>query len=149
MQQYHKTKMIQKETRVYRTSGIPHLNLTKHEGKPINIDQYQSLVGQILFLTTKVGLKTGAAVRALSAHMSNPGPSQWKAIKRSIGYLKDLKFKGVLYLEIDSFHTILLVDTNYANCKETRRSIRSSINTVGGCLVDGETPDYFRQLLQS
>ena len=44
--------------------------------------------------------------------------------------------KGVIYLEPDTFQTISLADTDFGNCKETRRSVGCSIITIGGCIVD-------------
>ena len=90
---------VDKEVHTHRTPGIPNLQLVKHNGEPDDIDMYRSFVGQVMFFTTKVGLKTGAATCALSAHMSNPGPIHWKALERLIGFLKGMKLKGVTYLE--------------------------------------------------
>ena len=129
-------KYIQKEAKIYSTPGAPNENLLKHEGEPIDIDEYRSLVGQIMFFTTKICPKTGAAVRALSAHMSNPGVDHWKAMGRLVGYLKGMKVRGITYYAPDSFQTVSLADTDYGNCKETRRSVGCSLITVGGCLVD-------------
>ena len=47
-----------------------------------------------------------------------------------------MNLKGVTYLEPESFQVVALADTDFANCRETRRSVGSSIITVGGCLVD-------------
>ena len=129
-------KHVDKEARVHRTPGIPNLQLVKNDGEPDDIDMYRSLVGQVMFFTTKVGLKTGAATRALSAHMSNPGSIHWKALERLIGFLKGMELKGITYLEPESFQVIALADTDFANCRETRRSVGCSIITVGGCVVD-------------
>ena len=89
-----------------------------------------------MFFTSKICPKTGSAVRALSAHMSNPGVDHWKAMGRLVGYLKGMKVRGITYYAPDSFQTLSLADTDYGNCKETRRSVGCSLITVGGCLVD-------------
>ena len=65
---------LEKRFKITR-DGILSKHLGVHYDDPVDIDEYRSLVGQVMFFTTKVGLKTGAATRALSAHMSNPGPS--------------------------------------------------------------------------
>jgi len=129
-------KHVGRTIKTYRTPGIPNEHLVKHVGDPVEIDQYRSLVGQIMFFTTKVSLKTGAAIRALSAHMSNPGPLHWKALERVVGFMKGMKLKGMFYLEPDSLQVAALADTDFANCKETRRSVGCSVITVGGCIVD-------------
>ena len=63
----HYKKYIGKEVKIYRTPGIPHENLENNDGDPIDIDQYRSLVGQIIFFSTKVGVKTGVTIRSLSS----------------------------------------------------------------------------------
>ena len=73
-------KYIGKEAKIYRTPGIPHETLQKHDGDPIDIDQYRSFVGQVMFFTTKVSIKAGAVIQVLSSYMSNPGPAHWKAL---------------------------------------------------------------------
>ena len=66
--------------------------------------------------------------------MSNPGPTHWKALERLIGFLKGMKLKGVTYMEPESFQVIALADTDFANYRETRRSVGCSIITVGDVL---------------
>ena len=39
---------IQKEAKIYSTPGAPNENVLKYEGEPIDIDEYRSLVGQIM-----------------------------------------------------------------------------------------------------
>ena len=36
----------------------------------------------------------------------------------------------------ESFQVIVLADTDFVNCRETRRSVGCSIITVSGCVVD-------------
>ena len=76
-----------------------------------------------MFFSTKVCPKIGAAVRDLFTYMSNPGPAHWKAMDRIIRYMKGMNLKGIYYLEPFSFTTVSLDDTDYGNCKETRRSV--------------------------
>ena len=73
-----------------------------------------------MFVTTKIFPKTGSAVRALSGHMSSPGPDHWKAMRRLIGYMKQMELRGVLYVEPESFKTLSLADTDYGNCEDTQ-----------------------------
>ena len=82
----------------------------KHEGEPIDIDEYRSLVGQIMFFTTKICPKTGSVVRALSVHTTNPGVDHWKAMRQLVGYLKGMEVRGITYYAPDSFQTLSLAD---------------------------------------
>ena len=120
----------------YETPGIPNEHLSKNEGEVVNMDDFRSLVGKVMFFATKVCPKVGAAVRALSSHMSNPGLQHWNSMKRLVGFIKQMELKGIRFLEPEWFQTISLADTDYGNCKETRRSIGCSFITIGGCLVD-------------
>ena len=79
---------IGKEAKVFRTPGTPNENLVKHEGDPVDIDDFRSLVGKVMFFTTKICPKTGSVVISLVGHMSSPGPNHWKAMGRLIGYMK-------------------------------------------------------------
>ena len=129
-------KYIGKEAKVYDSPGKPHEYLEKHDGDPIDVEMYRSFVGQVMFFTTKLGPKIGNATRALSGFMSNPGEPHWTALGRLIGYMKGMKIKGLLYVEPESFRVCGLADTDYGNCKETRRSVGCTLVTIGGCLVD-------------
>ena len=102
---------IGKEAEVFSTPGTPNENLIKHEGDPMDIDEFRSLVGKFMFFTTNICLKTTSAVRALSGHMSSPEPDHWKAMGRLIGYMKQMELRGVLYGEPESFKTLSLADT--------------------------------------
>ena len=56
---------IGKEAKVYSTPGTTNENLVKHEGDPVDIDDFRSLVGKVMFFTTNICPKTGSAVRSL------------------------------------------------------------------------------------
>ena len=89
-----------------------------------------------MFFTTKLSVKTGADTISLAGYMSNPGKQHWKAMERLVGYLKGMHVKGVVYKQPESLRVIAFADTDYGNCKETRRSVGCSIITIGGCIVD-------------
>ncbi len=127
---------IGKEAKVYESPGKPHEYLSKNEEEAIDIDEYRSIVGQLMFFTTKLGPKLGNATRALSGFMSSPGKTHWAALGRVIGYVKGMKMKGILYVEPESFKVIALADTDFGNCTETRRSVGCCLLTIGCCLVD-------------
>ena len=116
--------------------GKPNEYLRKsNDEDPVNLDEYRSLVGQIMFFTTKLCPKTGNACRALSGFMSNPDEIHWKAFERTVGYLKGMKLPGITYWEPEDMKLIVVSDTDFANCLETRRSVGCHFVTLGGCLV--------------
>ena len=125
-----------RKIKIYASPGKPSEYLRKNEGDPVNIEKYRSFVGQILFFTTKLSIKTGNACRALSGFLSNPGEQHWIALERLIGYLKGMKVKGIIYFEPESMRLIGLADTDFGNCPETRKSVGCYIITVGLTVVD-------------
>ena len=130
-------KFLGREIKIKPSPGKPNEYLQKSKDEePVNIDEYRSLVGQIMFFTTKLCPKTGNACRALSGFMSNPSEEHWKAIERLVGYLKGMGTRGVIYWEPESMKLIAVSDTDFANCLETRRSVGCYLITIGGCLVD-------------
>ena len=93
-------RFLHKDIKVKRSPGKPNEYLQKEENEDnINIDEYRSLVGQIMFFTTKLFPKTGNACRALSGFMSCPTRTHWKAIEHLVGYLKGMAIRGVTYWE--------------------------------------------------
>jgi hypothetical protein len=64
------------------TPGFPGKMLRKSEegNEPLMITEYRSIVGKILYYTTKVRPEMANAARELSCHMSNPNDEHWKAL---------------------------------------------------------------------
>jgi hypothetical protein len=51
------------------------------------LDKYRSIVGKILYYTTKMAPDIGNAARELATHLSNPDEEHWKASEICDGYL--------------------------------------------------------------
>jgi hypothetical protein len=81
-------KAIGKEVKSYQTPGVPGQTLKKNEGVPVMMPEYISILGQALYYSTKLGPTMANSVRELASHMSNPGDEHWKALGRTVGYLK-------------------------------------------------------------
>ena len=88
-------KVLNKTLKPQPTPGYPGKTLIKNEGEPVNLDEYRSIVGKLLYYMTKVAPEMANACRELSSHMSNPGPLHWKSIERIVGYLKYKDGKGL------------------------------------------------------
>jgi len=128
-------RVLQREVKKKPSPGKPNEYLQKSDADSVNMDEYRSLVGQIMFFTTKLCPKTGNACRALSGFMPHPTETQWRALERVVGYLKGMKTRGVIYWEPDSMKIIAVSDTDFANCLETRRSVGCHFVTVGGWII--------------
>ena len=60
----------------------------------------------------------------------------WAALGRVIGHVKSMEIKGILYVEPESHKVIVLADTDFGNCIETRRSFGCCLLKIAGFLVD-------------
>ena len=57
----------------------------------IKRDEYRSIIGKLMFYTTKIGPECAFAIGQLARHMQNPGEEHWKAVERAVGYIKGKK----------------------------------------------------------
>ena len=128
-------EFIDTEAKIYASPGAPNSVLDKNKGEVLDINQYRSLVGKIMFFATKVGPKICNQVRDLARHMSNPGEQHWVALGRLIGYLKGMKLKGMILRKPVELRTVSLVDSDFAKDPITRRSVGGELHTLGGCLT--------------
>jgi hypothetical protein len=128
-------KAIGGKAKSYQTPGVPGQTLKKNEGTPVMMPEYMSILGQALYYSTKLGPTMANSVRELASHMSNPGDEHWKALGRTVGYLKA---HGRYQFELrapEELRGIHIRDANYATCEETRRSISGGVDTLGGTIV--------------
>jgi len=118
------------------TPGAHNVKLQKNhdELNIINIDEFRSFVGRILFMARKVDPYLTNSVRELSTHLSSPTEAHWKSLSHLVEYLKNnpmsLKLRAPKSLKIISF-----VDSDYASDKNDRKSVTGYLTTIGGCLV--------------
>ena len=128
-------KMFNKNVKVARTPGFPGKCLSKNEGEVIMLDEYRSLVGQIMFYMVKVGPDVANAARELAQHMSNPGEDQWKCMERMVGYMKGKTFYGICYRKPNALKGIDFCDANYATNVDDRKSVSGALYTLGGMVT--------------
>ena len=65
--------MHREKAKIAHTSGYPNQVLQKNEGEIVDIENYRSLVGKLLFYIVKVEPDCANAGRDLARHMSYPG----------------------------------------------------------------------------
>ena len=117
---------------IYDTPGFPGSVLKKNEADTIKVEAYRTLVGKLMFYTTKVGLKQSNAVRDLSRHMENPGEQHWMAMKRVVGYMKGQSLQGSRMTKQIELRMVSLADADYAKDPVERKSVGGDIHTLGG-----------------
>ena len=127
---------VGKEANIAKTPGTPGQVLMKNEGKPKDPEMYRKIVGQIMYLVTKIFPEGANAARELTRHFSNPNDDHWKEVGRFVGYLKHLgKDIKLTYRKPKEMRVMSVVDSNYATDKDTRRSVSGGIHTLGGSIV--------------
>jgi hypothetical protein len=129
-------KAIGKAAKPATTPGFPGKTLKKStEDEPTMLDDYRSIVGKIMYLTTKVGPDLANATRELASHMSNPDAEHWKALERCVGYLSKWEDSPLTFRAPRELRSISYCDANFAQDEDDRRSISGRINTLGGMIT--------------
>jgi len=123
-----------KKAKHYDTPGWPGKTLDKNTGEMVDIDNYRSLVGKLLYFSVKVAPELSNATRDLAGHMSNPGADHWKAAERLVGYVSKKKI-GLTYRQPRELRSISYCDSDYAKDTNDRKSISGRINTLGGMIT--------------
>ena len=85
--------------------------------------------------TTNLGSSVANVARELAVHMSRPGKENWKSLVRLIGYLKVKQTKGTIIRKPKVIKAVMFCDSNYTTDKETRKSVRGLVDTIGGTLL--------------
>jgi hypothetical protein len=90
-------KIIGREVKTYETPGYPNKYLSKNEGPMVNMTDYRSMIGKIMYLTTKLAPDLANGAQELAQHVSNPGEDHWKALDRMVGHIKLRPYVGHTY----------------------------------------------------
>ena len=75
----------------------------------------------------------------LSRFAHNPGKSHWTAIKHVLAYIKGTLNYGITYKADAELNPTGYVDSDFAGCKDTRRSTEGNIFIVAGGPVSWES----------
>ena len=131
------------ELKLYTTPGIPGDSLVKHEGEAVDNKSYRSIVGKILYLTSKMMIEGCNASRELARFFSGAKIQHWQAVYRFVGYLKENKKEiKLIFRKPKELRVMGNVDSDYATNKDDRRSITGGIITLGG----GTITNWFSQM---
>ena len=66
-------------------------------------------------------------VGMLGRYQSNPSIDHWKAVKKVLRYLQGTKDYMLTYRRTNNLEIIGYFDSDYANCKDTKKSTSSYI----------------------
>ena len=100
-------------------------------------EQYRSIAGKCMYLTTQVWVCGSNCTRELTRHFSNPGEEHWKELYHVAGYLKAHPNQIKLtYRKPKEPRPGAMIDGAYATSKYDRRSVSGMIYTLGGCIIN-------------
>ena len=104
------------------------------DGIPVNIQQYQRLVGRLIYLAhTRPDI--AFAVSLVSQFMHSPYEQHLEAAYRILRYLKSCPGKGLLFKKGDNRTVEAFTDADYAGSVTDRRSTAGYCTYVWGNLV--------------
>ncbi|GKB51241.1 hypothetical protein Tco_0901994 [Tanacetum coccineum] len=102
---------------------------------PLNsINDYQKLVGELIYLThTRPDISY--VVHVLSQFMHAPLPSHLKLAFRVLRYLKNAPGKGISFVKDKELNLSVYVDSDWAKCKATWKSVIGYSMFLGKSLI--------------
>jgi hypothetical protein len=108
--------------------------LANDSGEPVDREQYQRLVGRLIYLShTRPDI--AFAVSVVSQFMHDPKTQHMNAVLRIIRYLKGCPGRGLLYRPHGNLKVECYTDADWAGSLEDRKSTSGYCSFVGGNLV--------------
>ncbi|XP_040577633.1 uncharacterized protein [Lepeophtheirus salmonis] len=101
--------------------------------KPI---EYRSIVGSLIYLSTRTRPDLAFAVGALAHYCDAPGSEHWVALKIILLYLKNTKNLGLCYRKSNKGELVGFSDSDWAGDHDDRKS------TSGYIFLYNEGPTY-------
>ncbi|XP_047256177.1 secreted RxLR effector protein 161-like [Capsicum annuum] len=90
------------------------------------------MVGSLMYAQICTRPDISFAVGMLGRYQSNPGMDHWKAAKKVLRYLQETKDHMLTYRRSDNLDAIGYLDSNYADCVDTRKSTFGYLFLLGG-----------------
>ena len=100
---------------------------------------YRKALGSLMWLQVATRPDLTYAVNILSQFAHNPGKSHWNALKHTLAYVKGTIDYGITYRGGGTLNPIGYVDSDYAGCKDTRRSTEGNVFIVTGGPISWES----------
>jgi len=112
----------------------------QENSSPVNVKEYKSLLGALLYIAIKSRPDIAFAVNQASRFCENPTEVDYKALLQILQYLKGTKTNSIYYNRNNNFRGYS--DSDFANDEKTRRS------TSGYIFMLGESPISWKSQLQ-
>ncbi|KAJ9557361.1 hypothetical protein OSB04_011975 [Centaurea solstitialis] len=105
-----------------------------HEGKDVELRNYRSMVGSLMYLTaSRPDIMFATCVCA--RYQAKPKESQLGAVKRIFRYLKGTPYYGIWYPKGLGFELQAYTDADYGGCNMDRKSTSGHLQFLGNKLV--------------
>ncbi|KAJ9542486.1 hypothetical protein OSB04_028992 [Centaurea solstitialis] len=105
-----------------------------HEGKDVDLRNYRSMVGSLMYLTTsRPDIMFATCV--CSRYQAKPKESHLAAVKRIFRYLKGTPYYGIWYPKGLGFELQAYTDADYGGCNMDRKSTSGHLQFLGNKLV--------------
>lgn len=109
-------------------------NIQIYDDEEILDVPYRELIGSLIYLTVTSRPDLTFAVSYLSRYLDKPTEQLWKASKRVIRYLKETKYKGLVFRRTTDNNLYGFSDADWAGDRNDRKSVS------GGIILHGVNP---------
>ena len=96
---------------------------------------YASAIGALLYLANTTRPDISNAVREAAQYVKDYKERHWKAVKRIMRYLQKTKESRIFYKRNGGLELIGYADADFANCKESGKSVTGKMFFLGGDIV--------------
>ena len=100
-----------------------------------NQQEYQAIVGSLLYLSTKTRPDIAYAVSNVARFCARPTKQHWVALKRILRYLKGTVNYGLVYLESDKNPLIAYSDADWVGDTTDRKSTSGYVFMLAGAAI--------------
>ena len=107
---------------------------------------YASVVGSLMYAQVCTRPDIAYVTGMLGSYRSNPGLDHWKAAKKVLRYLQGTKNHKLVYKRSDNLEVIGYSDSDFAKCKDDKKSTSGYIFMLsGGQYLGGVITRSWRQ----
>jgi hypothetical protein len=83
---------------------------------------YAYVVGNLMYAQVCLRPDITYAIGMLGRYQSNPGMEHWNSAKKVMRYLQGTKNHMLTYKNVDHLEVVGYLDSNFAGCKDSRKS---------------------------
>lgn len=108
---------------------------TDDERRDMSSVPYRSVLGSLIYLSTRTRPDIATAVSLLGKYQADPTPTDWKALKHLLRYIKGTVDYGIVLPSHDNSALTAYSDADWARDESTRRSRSGILITFAGAPI--------------